>query len=83
LDGWILEPGASTKILVAGRATTAAGNPAGYDLNLIFLGSHCDQIGLAVSNSPNEVGRAIPAGTRFILVQLAIGAEVGFDAYLT
>lgn len=80
-DAWVLNVGAAKTISVVGRASTAAGNPAGYDLNLLFIDARCNAFSMSITPSPNEIAKPIPAGTRYVLVQLAVGAEVAFDAY--
>ena len=80
VDGWVLNVGSARTISVVGRATTAAGNPAGYDLNLLFINAECKAFSTSVSPSPNETNRTVPAGTKLVLVQLSFGAEVAFDA---
>ncbi len=77
-DGWVLNPGAATRISVVGKQPEKV-----YDLNVMFLNRSCHMFRASTTPAADELNVAIPAGTYRVFVQLGLGAGVQFDARLS
>ena len=77
-DGWLLDPGAATRISVVGKMAERL-----HDLNVFFIDRDCQAFKLVGSGGPDEMNVPIPAGTHRVFVQLLMGAAVPFEARLS
>ena len=81
-DGYVVE--LSEEISkVAANVSVSGGDATGtYDLDMYFFNADCSPMGAASTAESNEVG-AIGPGTKYILVNSFMGAEITFDLVAT
>lgn len=76
-DGYAFDIGGASTFTA--RATWAAQGTVNADVNLYFLNSVCQVVGSNASPA-DEVGVKVPAGTRYVVAHLSIGANVELTA---
>ena len=81
-DGFVVElPEAMTKVMA--NVAVSGGDATGmYDLDMYFFNAECAPVGAASTETQNEIGAFAP-GTKYILVNSYVGAEVTFDLVAT
>lgn len=81
-DGFVVElPEALTKV-AATVAVTGSDATGLYDLDMYFYNAECAPVGAASTETQDEIG-AFGAGTKYILVNSYMGAEVEFELKAT
>ena len=81
-DGFVVE--LSDEISkVSATVSVSGGDATGlYDLDMYFFNADCAPVGAASTAESNEVG-AFAAGTKYVLVNSFMGAEIEFDLVAT
>lgn len=82
VDGFVVELSDEISKVAANVELSGSDATGGHDLDMYYFNAECGSTGATSTGSVNEIG-AFPAGTKYVLVNAFMGAELVFELKAT